>query len=379
MEPIDDITEDLYKGPFHERQVALGGTFYEDLGNLWTRAFGDPVGEYWAVRRSVGLWDVSALVKWRFSGPDTLAALDRLTTRRMLAAAPGVIRYGAVLDGRGKMLDEGTACVLSREEAFFFGNDEREPFERHLREHTSDLEVEIENLTQTIPNIAIQGPDSFGVLSRLTGADLTSLAYFQVIPGRVKVAGVRGLLTRTGFTGELGYEFFIEDAENAVVVWDAIAAAGARPFGLDAVEMLRIECGLLIQEEDYFVTETDPYDVSLDPFIELEDHDFVGRDACVTAAKEPPRRLVTIALEGEKVPEHGSPVGRGGDPVGEVTSACLSPRFGVLALAVLDNIAADDGEAVEVGSNTGVVRSTPFDPGCRVRPRSAPWDSVRSG
>ena len=79
MEPIEDIGPEIQTGPFHERQRALGATFYEDMGWLWTRSFGDPVAEYWAVRREAGLWDVSALVKWRFTGPDTLAALDRLT------------------------------------------------------------------------------------------------------------------------------------------------------------------------------------------------------------------------------------------------------------------------------------------------------------
>jgi len=379
VEPIEDITDDLYKGPFHERQVAAGGSFYEDYGDLWARAFGDPVGEYWAVRRGVGLWDVSALVKWHFTGQDTLAALDRLTTRRMLGSKAGVVRYGSILDERGKMLDEGTSCVLSAEEAFFFGNAEDAPFEQHLRRHTSDLDVEIEDLTQKIPNVAVQGPDSFELLSRLTDVDLASLAYFHAIPSRVEVAGVRGVLTRTGFTGELGYEFFIEDADNAVAVWDAIASAGAHLFGLDAVEMLRIECGFLIQEEDYFVAETDPYDMSLDAFIDLDAHDFVGRDACVTRAAHPPGRLVTVALEGDEVPEHGAPVEKTGEEVGQVTSACLSPRFGVLALAVVESSIANDGDAVEVGARAGVVRAIPFDPGGRTRPRSDPQNPAVLG
>src|SRR6266571_1699017 len=113
MEPIEVIPPEIRTGPFHARQRALGGSFYEDKGWLWTRAFGDPVAEYWAVRRGAGLWDVSALVKWRFTGSDARAALHRLTTRRALRLEPGTVRYGMMLDQDGTMLDEGTTLVVS--------------------------------------------------------------------------------------------------------------------------------------------------------------------------------------------------------------------------------------------------------------------------
>lgn len=372
MEPIDVVPENVQTGPFHGRQTALGATFYEDMGWLWTAAFGNPVEEYWAVRRGVGLWDVSALVKFRFAGPDALAALDRLTTRATRGLAPGTVRYGIVLDERGLMLDEGTILVVAPDEAYFFGNDEREPFVAHLEGQTAELDVWIENVTLHIPNIAIQGPGSYELVARLADVDVTGLPWFHLIPEPVKLAGVRGLLSRTGFTGELGYEFFMLDPDGAEGLWDAILEAGATPFGLDAVELLRVEAGLLIQHEDYFPGETDPYELSLDAFIDLDGHDFVGREAAARRVAAPPKRFVTLEIEGDEVPEAGVPVTEGGGPVGEVRSPVWTPRFGTIALAVLDAGHANDGRSVEVDERRATVRPVPIDDPEKLRPRSDP-------
>jgi aminomethyltransferase len=375
MEPIEVIPPEIQTGPFHERQRALGGSFYEDMGWLWTRAFGDPVAEYWAVRRGAGLWDVSALVKWRFTGSDARAALHRLTTRRTLRLEPGTVRYGMMLDEDGRLLDEGTTLVVSPDEAYFFGNDEREPFVEHLARHTAGLDVKIENLTPEIPNIAVQGPRSFEVLSKLTDVDLSELRWFRMIPEPISIAGVRGYLTRTGFTGELGYEFFLQDAEGAERLWDAVLDAGATPFGLDAIELLRVEAGLLIQYEDYTPGETDPYELNLDPYIEFEGHDFVGRDAAKARAADRPRRFATLRLDGD-APEPGARVNQGAADVGDVRSAFSTPRFGTIALSVLDADAARESEHVDVQGVKATVRHVPIDDPGKLRPRSDPHNPV---
>lgn len=372
MEPIEIIADDVRTGPFHERQRELGGTFYEDMGWLWTRSFGDPDAEYWAVRRDVGLWDVSALVKWRFSGPDALAALDRLTTRRVIRLSPGTIRYGAMLNDDGLMLDEGTVLVTARDDAFFFGNDEREPFVDHLERQTHGLDIRIENVTAGIPNVAIQGPRSYEVVSGLTDVDVSGLGWFHLVPEPIALAGVRGWLTRTGFTGELGYEFFLENDEGAETVWDAVLEQGATPFGLDAIEMLRVEAGLLIQYEDYVPGETDPHEVALAPFIELEGHDFVGREAAARRATTSHRRMVTIATEGEEVPEPGARVTLDGRDVGDVRSPFRTPRFGTLALAVVDADVVSEGDTVHVDGRPATVHRVPIDDPEKRRPRSDP-------
>jgi glycine cleavage system T protein (aminomethyltransferase) len=376
VDPVKVIGEDVVTGPFHDAQRRLGATFYEDMGWLWTRSFGDPVAEYWAVRRDAGLWDVSALVKWRFSGTDALAALDRLTTRRTVSMAPGIVRYGVILDERGLMLDEGTTLVLGPDEAFFFGNDEREPFVEHLERHTAGFDVKIENVTARIPNIAVQGPRSFDLLSSLTETDLSHVRWFRMIPEPIAIAGVKGLLTRTGFTGELGYEFFLSDPDGAERVWDAIMDAGATPFGLDAIELLRVEAGLLIQYEDYVPGETDPYELSLDPYIELEGNDFVGREAAAERSADPRRRLVTIVFEDGEPPAAGARVMHDDADVGDVRSAVRTPRYGVLALAVIDAGLASGHEKVEVDGRPATVEAAPIDDPQKVRPRSDLRDPV---
>lgn len=376
MDPIDlnAITDEMHVGPFHAVQRAAGASFYEDFGNMWTKDFGDPEAEYWAVRRSAGLWDISALIKLHLTGSDVLPALDRLTTRSMLDARPGTVRYGMVLDDHGIMLDEGTSLVLSSSEAYFMGNDGSEEFRSHLKERSAHLDVQIEDVSESVGAIAVQGPRSLDVLSGLTDVDITDLRWFRLVPELVEIAGVRGLLVRAGFTGERGYEFYLlEGDEGAEQLWTAIEEAGAQPIGLDAIEMLRVEAGLVIADEDYVPGETNPYDLSLDRFIDLDGHDFVGRASCVATAAAPPRRFVTLAVPDAEdfaaVPDPGDVVNGNAGPVGFVTSAVTTPRFGVLALAVIDTEYAVEGTSVEVAGQQATVRSLPIDDPEKSRPR----------
>lgn len=378
MDPIDlnAITDDIYVGPFHDVQRAAGASFYEDLGHLWTKSFGDPVAEYWAVRRDVALWDVSALVKFHVTGRDVLPALDRLTTRAMLGAQPGTVRYGMVLNDEGIMLDEGTSCVLSDHEAYFLGNDDSSEFLAHLVENTVDLDVHFDDVTTQMGAIAVQGPRSLELLEGLTDANISGLRWFRLLPEPIEIAGVRGLLVRAGFTGEKGYEFYpLDGHDGGETLWNAIVTAGATPIGLDAIEMLRVEAGLIIGEEDYWPGETDPYDLSLDKFIDLEGHDFIGRERCVGTAAAPPRRFVTLAFEdggeGEGLaPARGAGVFGEGGSVGVVTSAFVTPRFGTLALAIVDTAFAGDGTLLQVDGRSATVRPLPIDDPEKERPRA---------
>jgi aminomethyltransferase len=378
MDPIDldAISDDIYLGPFHDVQRAAGASFYEDLGHLWTKSFGDPVAEYWAVRRDVALWDVSALVKFHVTGSDVLPALDRLTTRAMLGAQPGTVRYGLVLNREGIMLDEGTCCVLSDHEAYFLGNDDSPEFLAHLVENTADLDVRFEDVTTQMGAVAVQGPRALELLAGLTDADIGGLRWFRLLPEPIEIAGVRGLLLRAGFTGEKGYEFYLLDGHaGGQTLWNAIAAAGATQIGLDAIEMLRVEAGLIIGEEDYWPGETDPYDLSLDKFIDLEDHDFIGRDRCVVTSSAPPRRFVTLTFEKagadeDVVPAPGAGVFGDDGQVGTVTSAVVTPRFGTLALAVVDTPYAGDGTPLQVDGRSATVRPLSIDDPKKERPRA---------
>ena len=373
MEAIDvtTLSPGVDVGAFFEVQRAAGARFYESSsGALWTQGFGDPEAEYRAVRDGTGLWDVSSLAKYRLVGRDVLPALDRLTTRAMLDVEPGMVRYGMILNDDGLMLDEGTSLVLSAGEAILLGNDAGDRFLGHLVEHTTDLDVQIENVTAQISNISIQGPGSLKILSGLTDTDLTALRWFRLLPEPIELAGVRGLLVRAGFTGERGYEFYLLDGRTGTErLWDRIIEAGATPFGFDAVDMLRVEAGLVMANREYVAGVTNPYDLSFDRFIDL-DHEFVGRDACLATAAAPPRRLVTLTFEGGGLPERGAEVHAADGPVGVVTSAVVTPGYGPLALAVVSTECAAVGARVSVGGRPATVRSLPiYDPDKR-RPRA---------
>ena len=379
MRPIDPdaLPASIYRGPFHERQKAMGAAFYEDMDCLWTAHFGDPVQEYWAVRRNVGMWDVSSLVKFEFSGPDARLALDRLTTRSMAQAAPGTMRYCAVLDENGAMLDEATLCVIHPERAYLIGNDERPDFVAHLHRHTAGLRVEIVNVTRAMGNLAIQGPRALEVLAPLLDVDVRSLKWFQCLTQPVRLAGVQGWLMRSGFTGELGYEFFLgADEDGGRRVWDALRQARVAPIGLDAIEKLRIEFGLRSQGNDYFPGLTDPYDLSMDAYIDL-DHAFIGRDACLRAASGPDKRFKTLVFAADDpLPAHLAPVLRDGVCIGDIRSAQHSPRFGTLALAVLRSADAVDGSLVDVGGRRATVRPVPLDPEKRPAADPLAWRAM---
>src|SRR5207302_3484494 len=132
-------------------------------------------------------------------------------------------------------------------------------------------------------------------------ADIRALGYFRFLPEQVRVGGVPAWVSRTGYSGELGYEIFCAPAD-AAALWSSLTAAGAVPYGLAAVETLRIESGLIFIGYDYFQHETSPYDMSLDKVIRLDTGDFNGKQALSETAKSPPRRLGTLAVEGQTAP-----------------------------------------------------------------------------
>ena len=360
---------DSWESPFHQRQVDLGGTPEVDAGWTWFMDFGGDVeGEYRAIREDAGLWDVSPLIKYEFKGRDAPAAVNKVFGNEV-ASKDGAVRYGPVLNEDGTMLDEGTAYRISGDRVLLMINSEGDAIDEHFARHTHGMDVSVTNIARRMPNVAIQGPRSREIVSKLTDVDFGGLKYFQFIPEEITLAGVSGYLSRTGFSGELGYEFFITDPDNGVKVWDAATQEGARPFGLSAIDIARIEAGLYVIRVDYDPGETSPYDLSFDWAIKLSKPDFVGKAACEAAAADPPRRYKTLVIEGE-LPEVGTGVAKDGAEVGVVKSPCSSPRYGTLALASIDTAAAVENDKVEVGGSPASIHGLPiYDPE-KKRPRS---------
>lgn len=356
---------------FDAVQRQAGAEFMEWEGWFWTTHFGDAVGEHQAVRQNVGVWDESPLRKWDFRGRDALRAADRIFTNDMLGLKIGQVRYAPFCDEDGKMVGDGTVLKFSDDHALVITALDADL--DHFRGVTRGLNVAIEATTEQLPHVQLQGPASPDVLGRLCPADVRSLRYFHFWPEQVAVGGLPCWVSRTGYSGELGYEIFCRP-EQAEALWAALLGAGARPYGLSAVETLRIESALIFIGYDYFQHQTNPFDMSLDKVIRLDTGDFCGKAALLETATRPPRRLVTLAVEGDQVPEYGAAVTAAGEPAGTLTSPCLSPTLGrVIGLAVLESRLAVPGGRLDVAVTSGTAPATvealPIYDSGKTRPR----------
>ena len=340
---------------FHSVTSRTAAGYGDEAGWLWVTNFGDVETEYRAIREGVGMWDLSALNKWEFRGPEAKEAAQRVHTHDVMAAAPGQVRYGAFVDEDGLVVDDGTVFTFADDHLWVCtnANDRADYF----ADATKGLDVAIDYIAPELPSMQVQGPRSREVLQPLTDVDLTALRYFRFIPEQVQVAGVPVWLSRTGFSGELGYELFLRP-EHAVDLWNAIEDAGATPYGMDVIEPIRVEVGMVVTDYDYEPHERSPFDLGLGRFVAFHEHS-MGTEALRGIAEDPPNRFVTVRLEGETLPDYGTPVHADGGPVGVLTSPAVSPRFGPIGLAILQADAAAPGTRVEAvtaeGSTPGTV------------------------
>lgn len=340
------MTAEPVRSVLYDAQAAQGATFEDYDGWIWTLNLGDSLGEYEELRSGVVMWDVYGLVKWDVRGADAVAAVQRLFTNAIGALVPGQVRYGAFVGPDGTLIDDGTVFHHAPDHLWVMTNGAT--FADHLAAVAGDLDVTARNRLHEMPLISVQGPRSREVLQTLTDLDLAALPYFRFAPEPVSVAGIRAHVLHTGFSGELGFEL-ITERDDAPALWAALGAAGVRPIGFEAVEIARVEAGLLIHEQDYLPGEQTPYDVGLDRLVRLdEEPGFLGREALRAVAAAPPYRFVTLELDTGELPELGADVLAAGEVVGCLTSPVRSPRFGPIGLARVRRDVAQEGAAVEV-------------------------------
>jgi aminomethyltransferase len=366
------VVHEPIRTAFYQVQEARGATFMEEGGWLWSVSFGDPGAEYRAVREEVGMWDVSPLNKWDVRGPDALEAAQRVHSNDILGMDVGQVRYGAFLDEDGLLVDDGTVFKHADDHLWLMTNgmDRGEYF----AEATKGLDVSVEYIAPELPNMQIQGPRSRELMRTITDADVDRLPYFRFHPEPVRVGGVPVWLSRTGFSGELGFELFLRP-EHANDLWEAVESAGATPYGVEVIEPLRIETGMVVTDYDYASHERTPYDLGMDRLVALDaPGEFMGKDRLREVAADPPNRFKTLRIEGDTLPEYGAAVTKDGEDVGVLTSPAISPAFGNIGIAILRTDVAVDGSLVEVAVGDGTVTATVdqlaiHDPSKR-RPRS---------
>jgi aminomethyltransferase len=374
---------------FHPRTSELTRDLVEYRGYWLPDCFQgeDSIAEYWACRERAAIMDLSPLRKWEVLGPDAEQLIQRAITRDARRLSVGQVTYTAVCNETGGMLDDATVHRLGDDNFRFVGGDEYTGVHLTKLAEAESMRVWVKPSTDQLHNVAVQGPASREILKSMvwtppTQPMLEELRWFRFLIGRVgKRDGIPIVVSRTGYTGELGYEVWCHP-DDGPAVWDAIWEAGEgrglKPLGLSALDMLRIESGLIFAGYE-FDDQVDPFEAGIGFTVAVDtEDDFVGKAALTERKAHPQRVLVGLELAGQETAGHGDCVHVGRSQVGVITSGTRSPVLRRnIALCRMAVQYAEPGTKVEVGKLDGhqkripatVVRIPFYDPE-KTRPRS---------
>ncbi|MDQ0789328.1 aminomethyltransferase [Streptomyces sp. B3I7] len=332
---------------------SLGATMTDFAGWDMPLRYGSEREEHLAVRTRAGLFDLSHMGEITVTGPDAPALLGHSLVGDLATLAAGRARYTMICRADGGILDDLIVYRLADAEHPVYmvvaNASNAQTVLDALTERAAGFDAEVRDDRDAYALLAVQGPASPGILASVTDADLDGLKYYAGLPGTV--AGVPALIARTGYTGEDGFELFVDPAD-AEKLWQALTEAGASaglvPCGLSCRDTLRLEAGMPLYGNE-LTTALTPFDAGLGRVVKFgKEGDFVGREALAEAAgraeQNPPRVLVGLVAEGRRVPRAGYPVVAGGAVVGEVTSGAPSPTLGrPIAMAYVDAAHAAPG------------------------------------
>jgi glycine cleavage system T protein (aminomethyltransferase) len=369
---------------FHERTFALCESLnYREWSGYYTVSAYEShhEHEYNAIRNAAALIDVSPLFKYMVTGPDAAKLVDRLITRDVSKMQAGQVFYTPWCDEHGKVIDDGTVSRLGDQTFRWTSAD---PSLRWFRQNAEGMKVQIEDVSEAIAAVALQGPTSARLLRAIAKADIDHVKYFRVTSGTI--AGVPVDISRTGYTGDLGYEIWMP-ADRALAVWDAIVEGGRpfdiKPAGMLALDVARIEAGLLLIEVDFFGCRKamipsqsySPYELGMDRLVSLEKGRFIGQRALrAEHARGPARRIVGLEIdwnEVEKIYDAAGlppavaatasrvavPVYRNGRQIGKATSTTWSPVLKrMIALATIDRPHCAEGTDLQFEMTVEAVR-----------------------
>jgi len=373
--------------PFHPRTSALCTSYrWKDWAGFYAVCSYDTNHdrEYFAFRHAAGLLDVSPLFKYRVEGSEAAEFLSFVMTRDIRKLKPGQVTYCCFCDAQGKVIDDGTVARLG-ESAYRVTS--ASPSLRWLQEHARGFAVDIQDESESIAALALQGPTSRDVLrAAASGIDLDALRFFRIAPAGIGAARVE--ISRTGYTGDLGYEIWL-DRDDALPVWDAILQAGEAhglvPAGLDALDVTRVEAGFILQGVDYYsatrcpieARKSSPYEIGLGWTVDLERDAFLGHEALRREKRAGSRwAMVGLQISWEEMEAlyevHGLPphlpatawrtpvpVYDGERQIGRATSGSWSPLLKQnLALACVESRFARPGTAVQIEHTAEYERRT---------------------
>jgi aminomethyltransferase len=336
---------ELRRTPLYGEHKALGARLVDFAGWEMPVQYEGIKAEHNAVRNHAGLFDVSHMGEAVFRGPDAEEAVQRLVTRDVSRLEEGQAGYSAVCYESGGTVDD--VIVYRRPDDFLVvvNASNREKDLEHFRSNTQDLDVEVADESDDWALLALQGPEAAGLLQNLTGANLPDLRPFRFVEG--EVAGATTLVSRTGYTGEDGFELYLSP-DDAPRVWRELLEAGATPAGLGARDTLRLEAGMCLYGNE-LDPETTPLEAGIGFAVHLDkEREFIGQEALRREKEEGLRKkLVGFEVEGRGIARHDYPVRVEGETVGHVTSGTLSPTLGqAIGLALVSPGVEDRFEVV---------------------------------
>jgi aminomethyltransferase len=329
-----------------------------------------PLQEYWACRQQAALMDLSPLRKFEVTGPDAEALLQYCLTRDVRKLSTGQVVYSAMCYPHGGMIDDGTLFRLGQNNFRWIGGADMSGLWLREQAQKMGFNAWVRSSTDQLHNLALQGPASRGILQEViwtpaTQPSIAELGWFRFTVARIgDFHGPAVVISRTGYTGELGYEIFCHP-NDALAVFDALWEAGRKhgltPMGLEALDMVRIEAGLVFAGYE-FSDQTDPFEAGVGFTVPLNSKpdDFIGRSALAGRKENPRYRLVGLEVDSNEAVAHGDCVHIGRAQVGVVTSGTRSPTLGkTIALARLDATASDPGTEIEIGKLDGHQKRLP--------------------
>jgi len=351
---------------FHPRTSKLTKDMMDSSGFWIPNKYNNygTIAEYEACRNNVIVMDLSSLRKFEILGPDAEELINTALTRNIKKLAVGQVVYSALCYENGTMIDDGTLYRLGEHNfRWICGSDYSGEWLRELAKKLQ-LKVKVKTSTDHLHNISVQGPNSRNLLSKIIWTppahpDVNDLKWFHFSISRIHDhIGTPIMLSRTGYTGELGYEIYCHP-KDAVKVWDAVWEAGKEydltPMGFEALDMLRIEAGLILGGNE-FSDETDPFEAGIAFTVPLKtkEQNFIGREALIERKAHPQRKLVGLEIEGNEKAIHGDCVHSGRAQVGIITSGTFSPTLNKnIALCRVDIHSSELGTKLEIGKLGG--------------------------
>ena len=324
---------------FYPRLAALTDQWMDLFGYLAPAVVTTTADEYRACREAAALMDFSMLRKVDIAGPGAAEFVDSIVTRDLSRVPQGRIAYGALTDERGKMIDDCTCMIRSPDAVRFCGANDRDYELFSTRAVGSGIVVS--EMTDALPHLCLQGPESRRILQRLTDADISGPEFpYYTFRDDIVVAGIPVFMTRLGYTAELGFELWVERS-HCLDLWDALIEAGhpsdMRVIGMDALDLFRIEGGFIIGGTEYD-SDVSPFECGLGWSVDFAKPNLVAREALERDRDQTRSRLASVILESGGADATGAQLRNDGNAIGYVTQAVTSPYLdgATLGLAKVD-------------------------------------------